>query len=161
MVKEGKIPHCHASSLRFNSPTMLPFTLAGFEIQHLAGRENLLTITARSVTPSGICPSCGKASTPVHRYYHRHPQDVPISGSQVQLLLQVRRFRCLNRECPRQTFSERLPELPVSARQTSRLGTTVRRDQGRDQAPFLSSPKTDQRRTNPLRWIASTTPGAL
>jgi len=37
----------------------------------------------------------------------------------------VRRFRCLNQECPRQTFAERLPALSVSARQTSRLGTIL------------------------------------
>ena len=38
---------------------MLPFTLAGFEIQHIASGENLLTITPRSVALSGACPSCG------------------------------------------------------------------------------------------------------
>jgi transposase len=37
----------------------------------------------------------------------------------------VRRFRCLNPQCSRQTFAERLPNLPVSARQTSRLGTIL------------------------------------
>ncbi len=99
---------------------MLSFTLAGFEIQHIASRENVLMMTARSVSPLGICPSCGEASAPIHSYYQRHPQDLPSSGSQVQLILHVRRFRCLNRACARHTFAERLPELPVSARQTSR-----------------------------------------
>jgi len=50
---------------------------------------------------------------------------LPISGLQVQLILQVRRFRCLNSHCTRHTFAERLSELPVSARQTSRLGTLL------------------------------------
>ena len=104
---------------------MLPFILAGFEIQRIASRENLLTIPARSIAPSRVCPSCGVASAHVHSYYQRHPQDLPISGSQVQLILQVRRFRCLNQECARHTFAERLPELPVSARQTGRLGTIL------------------------------------
>ena len=104
---------------------MLPFTPAGFEIQHIASRENLLTITAHSVTSSGICPSCGEASAHVHRYYQRHPQDLPISGYQVQLILQVRRFRCCNARCARHTFAERLPEVPISARHTNRLGTIL------------------------------------
>jgi transposase len=37
----------------------------------------------------------------------------------------VRRFRCLKQDCQRQTFAERLPDLPVWARQTTRLGTLL------------------------------------
>jgi transposase len=101
---------------------MLQFTFAGFEVQHIVKTENMLTITARACTKTGICPSCGEETSHVHSYSQRHPQDLPISGCQVQLILQVKRFRCLNAQCSRQTFSERLPALPVSARQTSRLG---------------------------------------
>ena len=104
---------------------MLQFTFAGFEVQHITKVETLLTITAGSLTKTGICPSCGKETSHVHSYYQRHPQDLPISGLQVQLILRVRRFRCLHSRCPRQTFAERLPELPISARQTSRLGTIL------------------------------------
>lgn len=43
----------------------------------------------------------------------------------VKLLLQVRRFRCQNRQCQRRTFAERLTTVPVSARQTTRLGTIL------------------------------------
>jgi transposase len=104
---------------------MLQFTFAGFEIQHIASSETMLTITACALTKTRACPSCGEETSHVHSYYQRHPQDLPISGLQVQLILRVRRFRCLNSQCARQTFAERLPELPVSARQTSRLGTIL------------------------------------
>ena len=104
---------------------MLLFTLAGFEIQHIVSRENVLTITALALTPTSACPSCHQVSAHIHSYYTRSPQDLPISGQQVQLVLRVRRFRCPNPQCPRQTFTERLPELPVSARQTSRLGALL------------------------------------
>lgn len=104
---------------------MLPFTFAGFEVQHIASRENLLTITARALAKTGICPSCGEETSHIHSYYQRHPQDLPISGLQVQLVLRVRRFRCGNASCARHIFAERLPELPVSARQTSRLATIL------------------------------------
>lgn len=100
---------------------MLPFTFAGFEIQHIASSENMVTITACALTPTSACPSCSQASTHIHSYYTRSPQDLPISGRRVQLVLRVRRFRCLNPQCARQTFAERLPQVPVSARQTSRL----------------------------------------
>jgi len=104
---------------------MLPFTFAGFEIQHMARSETQLTITARTLTPTSMCPSCHQVSTHIHSYYTRSPQDLPISGQRVQLVLRVRRFRCLNVQCPRQTFAERLSNLPVSARQTSRLGALL------------------------------------
>jgi len=104
---------------------MLQFTFAGFEIQHIASSEKLLTITARALTPTSACPSCYQASNQVHSYYTRSPQDLPISGRRVQLVLRVRRFRCPNAQCSRQTFAERLPQVPVWARQTSRLGAIV------------------------------------
>jgi transposase len=104
---------------------MLQFTFAGFEIQHIASGENLLTITARALKPTSACPSCDQASTHVHSYDTRSPADLPISGQRVQLVLRVRRFRCPNAQCSRQTFAERLPHVPVSARQTSRLGTIL------------------------------------
>lgn len=100
---------------------MFEFTLAGFEIQHIVSSEDRLSITARALAPTSVCPSCNQASSHAHSYYTRSPQDLPVSGQRVQLLLRVRRFRCLNLQCARQTFAERLPQIPVSARQTSRL----------------------------------------
>ncbi len=73
----------------------------------------------------GFVPPGSLVSHHVHSYYTRSPHDLPISGQVVQLVLRVRRFRCQNRQCPRQTFAERLPELPVSGRQTTRLGTIL------------------------------------
>src|SRR5579863_2883136 len=104
---------------------MLLFTFAGFEVQHVASNEDRLSITARALMPTSVCPSCSQASIHIHSYYTRSPQDLPISGRRVQLVLRVRRFRCLNPHCSRQTFAERLPNLPVSARQTSRLLTIL------------------------------------
>lgn len=104
---------------------MLPFTFAGFEIQHMTSSETMLTITARALTSTGTCPSCGQATAHVQSYYTRTPQDLPVSGRIVQLSLCVRRFRCPNPQCSRQTFAERLPNVPVSARQTSRLGSIL------------------------------------
>jgi transposase len=53
--------------------------------------------------------------------------NLPTSGQRVQLHLRVRRFRCQNGGCPRQTFSERLPEIvAVSAQRTIRLTTILK-----------------------------------
>lgn len=68
------------------------------------------------------CPTCGQSSRSIHSWYQRSPHDLPSSGQGVQLNLHVRRFRCRNQACPRQTFAERLPEIvPVSVQRTTRL----------------------------------------
>lgn len=103
----------------------LPFSLPGFAIQQLTTLRTILTITACATRPTAVCPSCQHVSRRVHSYYTRSPQDLPVSGHIVQLVLRVRRFRCLNPNCQRQTFAERLPDLPVWARQTARLGTLL------------------------------------
>lgn len=103
----------------------LPFSLPGFAIQHITNLREILTITAYATSATAVCPSCQHVTRRVHSYYTRSPQDLPVSGHIVQLVLRVRRFRCLNHHCQRQTFAERLPDLPVSARQTTRLGTLL------------------------------------
>lgn len=100
----------------------LPISLPGFEIEEVACGQNTLTITARAITPTARCPSCGHIATRIHSYYLRSPYDLPSSGLSVHLNLRVRRFRCQHEDCPRQTFAERLPELvAVSAQRTVRL----------------------------------------
>ncbi len=100
----------------------IPFPLPGFEIQQITRVESTLTITAVSTRETAICPSCGKMSKRLHSYYMRSPHDLPSSDLSVHLHLSVRRFRCQNEGCSRQTFVERLPELvAVSAQRTVRL----------------------------------------
>lgn len=103
----------------------LPFSLPGFAIQQITTLGTIVTITAFASRSTAVCPSCQHVSHRVHSYYTRSPQDLPVSGHIVQLVLQVRRFRCLNPHCQRQTFAERLADLPVWARQTTRLGTLL------------------------------------
>jgi transposase len=101
----------------------LPFSLPGFEIQQVSCGQTTLTIRARSISLEAVCPSCEQLSPRVHSYYTRSPADLPVSGQRVQLILQVRRFRCQNRLCQQQTFVERVPDVvPVQARRTTRLG---------------------------------------
>ena len=65
--------HSHKSSTRCFFWHKLPFTFAGFEIQHMASSEDLLTITARALSPTSACPSFQQASSHVHSYYTRSP----------------------------------------------------------------------------------------
>lgn len=84
-----------------------------------------LTLTPTAATAD--CPRCTMTSTRVHSYYIRRPQDLPISGRTVRLLLHVRRFRCTHPTCPTLTFAERLPALVAPAAQrTLRLNASLR-----------------------------------
>jgi transposase len=57
------------------------------------------------------CPSCGRQSDKAHSRYRRHLADLPWEGVAVKLILSVRKFFCLNPDCRRRIFCERLPGL--------------------------------------------------
>ncbi len=106
---------------------MLPFSLPGFAVQEVCYGENVFTITAQATATTVCCPTCGQESHRLHSYYTRRPADLPVSGQSVRLCLHVRRFRCQNQACQKQTFVKPLPEVVVrSARQTNRLKTTLK-----------------------------------
>ncbi len=72
------------------------------------------------------CPLCTQEVTHVRSYYTRLVADVPCAGRQVQLVLQVRKFRCDMTTCPRKVFAERLGSfVSVWARQTTRLRQAI------------------------------------
>ena len=61
----------------------------------------------------GSCPGCREPSTRRHSRYFRHLQDLPTQGAAVMVKMQASRWRCLNGECERQTFTDQLPEIVV------------------------------------------------
>ena len=74
---------------------------------------------------SAVCPSCGVASHSRHSRYRRQLKDLPLQATAVTIQLRLGRWRCRNRECGRQIFTERVAGvLAPYARQTSRLGET-------------------------------------
>src|SRR5947209_1698138 len=69
-----------------------------------------------------VCPLCQQTSERVHGNYGRTVADLPCAGRRVILSLTVRKFVCGIPTCPRQIFTERLPDLVQSyARMTNRL----------------------------------------
>lgn len=79
-------------------------------------------LLARPKSAVSSCPCCGCQTDRVHSHYVRRLADLPWQDRIVEIRLRARRFRCANSECPRQIFTERLPQIARSkARRTSRL----------------------------------------
>ena len=88
-----------------------------------------LRVPVAKTLAGASCPHCGAYSERVHSTYGRALQDLPLQGVAVTLQVVVRRFRCGNGECPRQTFAETFAEIaPRRAQRTQRMAvaqTTV------------------------------------
>jgi len=59
-------------------------------------------------------PPCGWHSDKAHSRYQRFLADLPWEGVAVKLILSVRKFFCLNPDCRRRIFCERLAETAQS-----------------------------------------------
>jgi transposase len=80
-------------------------------LQSLETSDERLMLVLSSCRPAVPCPGCGTLSARVHSRYRRSLADLPCSGVAVNIDLHTRRFFCDQTSCPRQTFSEPLPDL--------------------------------------------------
>jgi transposase len=104
----------------------LPFQLPGFAITQVTDGETAVVFYASAQQATASCPRCQHPSHSIHSYYSRSPQDLPISGKTVRLVLCVRRFRCQNQGCQQRTFVERCPEIVAPhAQRTKRLTASI------------------------------------
>jgi len=101
---------------------LLPLIPAGLLVQQILPSPDHLTIIATPRQCSAACPDCAMSSRRVHSRDERTFADLPWQGRPVTLRVRARRFRCLNPDCARRTFAERLPDTAsVAARRTVRL----------------------------------------
>ena len=95
-------------------------------IDQITATTTVLLVQLVSTQPASHCPLCGRASEQVHSRYRRVVADVPCGSKPVSLSLEVRKFFCRTPSCPRQIFTERLPDLvQPSARMTNRLRSAL------------------------------------
>jgi transposase len=85
------------------------------ELRHIESDLGILRIVqhgervcldAEVLSKTACCPSCRTPSAKVHDRYRRTPMDLPWRNRTVRMRVAVRRFRCMNRRCPRYTFAE-------------------------------------------------------
>ena len=108
------------------SKRLLPLIPAGLTVVQILPTPKRVTIVTQSQATTATCPGCGCGTTSrrIHSHYERLLGDLPWQGRPVALLVQARRFRCLDPSCSRQTFAERLPGVaPLAGRRTKRLGS--------------------------------------
>jgi transposase len=96
------------------------------KIENIALYPDEIRLVVKTTPLKSACPSCGRQSDRVHSRYRRHLADLPWEGIAARLILSARKFFCLNPECRRQIFCERLPGLAAPyAHQTLRLNELI------------------------------------
>jgi transposase len=106
---------------RPTSPTLLP-DASSLHLVRLEADEQFILAVVATTSPEALCPLCQCRSQSIHSRYVRVVADLPWAGWAVRRELHVRRFFCLNKECMRQIFTERLPHVVAPyARRTTRL----------------------------------------
>jgi transposase len=98
------------------------------KIENISFHSDEIRLIVKTRLLKSTCPSCGWQSDKVHSRYRRQLADLPWEGITARLILSVRKFFCLNPECRRQIFCERLPGLAAPyARKTLRLNELLTR----------------------------------
>lgn len=67
------------------------------------------------------CPQCGVAAVRMKEWVTTRPRDLPVGGRRCALRWRKRRWCCDQASCPRQTFTEQVPQIPARSRLTRRL----------------------------------------
>ena len=93
--------------------------LAGLRVHRVEDIGHAVVISASCRAGEACCPRCGQESARVHGGYARVVADGAAGGRPVLIVLQVRRFRCRNPECPAVTFAEQAGGLSERYRRRS------------------------------------------
>ena len=93
--------------------------LAGLRVHRVEDAGDAVMIVASCRAEAACCPRCGQESARVHGGYARMVADGAAGGRPVLIVLQVRRFRCRNPECPAVTFAGQARGLSVRYRRRS------------------------------------------
>jgi transposase len=117
--------------------------LAGVAVERVAlsplGVKIVQLVTADP--DAARCPDCRQVSAAGKEWVLTRPRDLPVGGTQVLLQWRKRRWRCRGEDCPRQSFTEQVAELPAGMRTTTRLRARLARavEDGRNQAEVAGS----------------------
>ena len=95
-------------------------------IKHEVSADTII-IYVKSIRKRVKCSYCGEESVAVHSRNIRKIQDLPIAGKKVLLLLERRKFFCINADCTNRTFAETYEFVGAKSRKTNRLQDEILR----------------------------------
>jgi len=72
-------------------------------------------------------PSCRVVSISCKEKVATRPRDIPYGTASLELVWHKRRWRCTQADCPQQSFTESVPQVPSRRRTTGRLRVAVAR----------------------------------
>jgi transposase len=84
-------------------------------------KEERIYIHVESIIEEVVCPYCGESSIWVHSRYPRNLQDLPIQGKKVTIVIDNRKYFCMNPRCEHKTFAEYFEFAKRKATMTNRL----------------------------------------
>lgn len=99
--------------------------LRSVRIDDVVATDRVIRFDATTCARSAVCPVCAQPSSRVHSRYQRQLADHAVSGRAVAIRLLVRRFRCLNTDCPRRIFAEQVAGLAERYQRRSPLLATM------------------------------------
>ena len=85
----------------------------GKRITHFETTEGGLAVDIASTVRSAQCPKCSHRSSRRHGQYRRRLSAEPSMGRPVSLGVEMRRFKCVNRQCSQATFAEQIDALAL------------------------------------------------
>jgi transposase len=87
------------------------------------------------------CPSCRARSTSGKEWVLTRPRELPCGGEFAVVQWRKRRWRCRTADCPQQTFTEQVEQVPAGMRTTNRLraALAVAVEDGRDQSEVAAA----------------------
>jgi transposase len=87
--------------------------------------NGVMRIFVKSTRQEAQCPYCGGVSDKVHSLYFRKFRDLPIQDKKVEIVIDNRKFFCLNPDCAHKTFAESFECLPKMGRRSRRLTEAI------------------------------------
>ncbi len=100
--------------------------LLQLESCNLDEEQGIVKLLVSSIQTSAKCPVCNSPTHKIHSHYERKLADLSWANYSTSIELRVRKFFCINTECKRRIFTERLASIVLPwARRTTRFASQL------------------------------------
>lgn len=109
----------------FNMDELVKTVDPYLEYQRHEMDDGIMRLFVKSTRDESRCPYCGTVSNRVHSVYFRKFRDLPIQGKKAEIIIDNRKYFCVNPECGHKTFAEIFDCLPKMGRRSRRLTEAI------------------------------------